>query len=190
MDVLDPELLTLFQVAQRPRVGELPPLRIALPLGGVELDARNPVALDQGLQVLQARLAVPGVPGPIEDEALGMAFLECAVLLRGVEAVLIEILEIRRLKDAHVDIAVDEDVLQHPLGTVLLEERRLPDVVRRTQVPMVVVETTNESGTILVGLVRRARIPQMHMPINDEQFLAGVSLEHGVPLSPGSEQAA
>src|SRR5262245_11488212 len=62
VDVLDPQLLTPFQVAQRPGIGELPPLRIALPLGGIELDARNPVALDQGLQVLQARLAVPGVP--------------------------------------------------------------------------------------------------------------------------------
>src|SRR5215471_19384051 len=119
-----------------------------------------------------------------------MALLEYAVLLRGVEAVLVEILEVRRLKDAHVDVPVDEDVLHHPLGTVLLEERCLPDVLGRTQIPMVVVETADKPGTILVDLVRGARIPQMHMPVNDEQFLAGVSLEHRVPLPGKSEQAA
>src|SRR5215469_11966145 len=119
-----------------------------------------------------------------------MAFLEYAVLLRGVEAVLVEILEVRRLKDAHVDISVDKDVLHHPFGTVLLEDWSLPDVFGRAQVPMVVVEAADEPGAILVGLVRRARIPQVHVPVNDEQFLALVSLEHGVPLPGESEQAA
>src|SRR5215470_12588789 len=118
-----------------------------------------------------------------------MALPQQAVLLGGVEPVLVEILEVRRLEDSHVDVPFDEDILHHSFGTVLLEQGCFPDVLSRTQVPVVVVETADEPGPVLVELVLRARIPQVQVPVDDEQFLAPISLEHGVPL-PGERSPA
>ena len=52
VNVLDPELLALFQITHGPRVGELPSPGISLPLSGVELDTPDPEAVDQRLEVL------------------------------------------------------------------------------------------------------------------------------------------
>src|SRR5262249_9552851 len=111
-----------------------------------------------------------------------MALPQQAVLLGGVEPVLVEILEVGRLEDSHVDVPVDEDILHHPLGAVLLEQGAVPDVLCWAQVPVVVVETADEPCPVLVELVLRAGIPQVHVPVDDEQLLAPISLEHGVPL--------
>src|SRR2546426_12312533 len=78
--------------------------------------------------------------------------------------------------------SVDKDILHHPLGTVLLKKRLLPDVLRWAQVSVVVIEAADKPGTVLVRLVRRAGVPQMQMPVNDEKFLAALSLEHAVHL--------
>src|SRR5215470_13540397 len=189
VNILDPELLTLFQVPQGPGIGELPPLGIALPLGRIQLDALNPVVLGQRLQVVQAGFPVSGIPRAVEYEALRMALPQQAVLLCGVEPVLVEVLEVGRLEDSHVDVPIDEDILHHSFGAVLLEHGGVPDVLGRTQVPVVVVETPDEPGSVLVELVLGAGIPQVQMPVDDEQLLAPISLEHGVPL-PGKRSPA
>src|SRR5215813_13496829 len=118
-----------------------------------------------------------------------MALLQQAVLLCGVEPVLVEVLEVGRLEDSHVDVPVDEDILHHSFGAVLLEHGGVPDVLSRTQVPVVVVETPDEPGSVLVELILRAGIPQVHVPVDDEQLLAPISLEHGVPF-PGKKSPA
>src|SRR5262249_12351041 len=177
---LDPEFSALLQKTVGPRIGELPSPGISLPLGGVELDAPDSEAMDQRLEVLQARFAVPRVPGTVEDQPVGMLLLETAVLLGGVEPVLVEVLQVGGLKDAHVDISVDEDILHHPVSAVLLEQRLIPHIVGRAKVPMVVVEAADEPGAVLVGLVVGAGIPQVHMPVDDEDLLASARLEHGV----------
>src|SRR5262249_8915901 len=56
-------------------------------------------------------------------------------------------------------------------------------------VPVVVVETADEPRPVLVELVLRAGIPQVQVPVDDEQLLAPISLEHGVPL-PGERSPA
>ena len=86
------------------------------------------------------------------------------------------------MEDAHVDIPVDKNILQHPLGTILLKKRLLPDVVRWAQISVVVIEAADKPGTVLVRLVLRARVPQMEVPVNDEKFIAALSLEHAVHL--------
>src|SRR5262245_37099850 len=118
-----------------------------------------------------------------------MALPQQAVLLGGVEPVLVEILEVGRLEASHVDVPVDEDILHHPLGAVLLEQGAVPDVLCWAQVPVVVVETADEPRPVLVELVLRAGIPQVQVPVDDEQLLAPISLEHGVPL-PGERSPA
>src|SRR5262249_21863356 len=67
VNVLDPEFSALLQKTVGPRIGELPSPGISLPLGGVELDAPDSEAMDQRLEVLEARFAVPRVPGTVED---------------------------------------------------------------------------------------------------------------------------
>src|SRR3989442_15990473 len=119
------------------------------------LNAPNPEAVTQGLEVLQGRLAVPRVRRTIEDPPVGIPYLEPAVLLRRVEAVLVEIFQVGGLEDAHVDIPVDKDILHHPLGTVLLKKRLLPDVLRWAQVSVVVIEAADKPGTVLVRLVHQ-----------------------------------
>src|SRR5262249_6273995 len=114
VNVLDPEFSAPLQETVGPPIGELPTPGIFLPLSGVELDAPDSEAMDQRLEVLQACFAVPRVPGTVEDEPVGMLILEDAVLLGGVEPVLVEVLQVGGLKDAHVDVSVDEDILHHP----------------------------------------------------------------------------
>src|SRR4030095_3012427 len=72
-----------------------------------------------------------------------------------------------------------EDVLHHPCSAVLPEQRPLPDVLSRAEVPVVVVETSDESGPVLVGLVLRAGIPQVEMTVDDEDLVAFRCCEHG-----------
>src|SRR4030095_16363225 len=72
-----------------------------------------------------------------------------------------------------------EDVLHHPVSAVLLEQRPLPDVLSRAEVPVVVIETCDESGPVLVGLVLRAGIPQVEMTVDDEDLVAARRSEHG-----------
>ena len=72
VDVLDAEVLGRLQVPVGARVAELVAARAVVPLGGVELDALGPVAVDVLLELLQAVVAVAGVePGVVDELARG-----------------------------------------------------------------------------------------------------------------------
>jgi hypothetical protein len=58
VDVLDAEVGTQVQERDRRRVGELPAARAGVPLGGVELDALDPVLGVVGLELAQAGVTV------------------------------------------------------------------------------------------------------------------------------------
>src|SRR5512146_2922172 len=87
VEVDDAQLLALLQEPHGLGAGELPPLRAALPLGRVELDAHDVVLALQPPQVLQSTVAVAWIERAVEDEAVGVRLFRDTILLGGVEAV-------------------------------------------------------------------------------------------------------
>src|SRR5439155_15867627 len=106
VDVVDPELLALLQVGARRGVRERPAARALAPLGGVELDALDAVARVVFLELTESRLAVTGVEAPVDFQLAREALQQRRVLVDRVEAVDVPLLEVRRLEDADVDIAL------------------------------------------------------------------------------------
>src|SRR5205085_9082525 len=186
VDVGDPELGALVEVAPRHRIGHLPTLGIAPPLRRVELAALDVPAVDLLLEGLQPLLAVARVPGGVEDEAVGILLLEDGVAGRRVEALVVEVSQVGREEDRLVDVAVLEEVLHQvffAVGAVLLKR---PDVFLGTQRAVVAVEAPDPAlAVLLVAPVFRGRIPPVHVAVNDEILLA-VLLVHRAPLSPRS----
>ena len=182
VDVLDPELDALVEERDRLGVGQLPAARALVPLGGVELDALDAVLRVVGLELAQAGLALTRVPAAVEDQLAGEAVQQRGVLLDVVEAVRVPLLQVRRLEDRHVDVALVEDVLLEVLDRVLLEVLERPVRLRRPE-PLVGVEALDPPlGVLLRALhpVLRARVPEVQVAVEDEVLLA-VLLVHAAP---------
>ena len=110
--------------------------RAVVPLGGVELDALGPVALDVlPASCLQALVAVAGIEPGVGDELAGVLRAQRRVALGGVEALLVPLLQVGRLEDRHVDVPVLEDVLHQVVLGVLLEVLDAPVRLRRARAP-------------------------------------------------------
>src|SRR5579884_209527 len=177
VDVDDPELCALVQIPSRPGIRELPALGVSLPLRGVEFDPLEPVALDLLLEGGQPLGLVARVPAAAEHEPFRMLLLEDGVLLERVEAVDVEVLERGREEDRDVDIPLLEEVTNHALFGVLAVLLQRPDVLRRAQVPMVVVETVDPALSVLrIPPVRGAGVPEVYVPVDDEDVFAVVSV--------------
>jgi len=98
------------------------------------------------------------------------------VPLGGVEALLVPLLQVRRLEDRHVHVAVLEDVLHEVVLGVLLEVLDRP-VGRGRAKALVCVEALDPALGILLGTrhpVVRSRVPVMHVAIDHEVLLAVV----------------
>ena len=104
----DAELFAELEAAIGLGVVEPPAARGAAPFCGVELDAPDTVGLLQRVQVLQRGRALAWVEGAVEDETIRVRLGDDGVLLGGVEALDVELLEIGRLDDRHVHRPVDK----------------------------------------------------------------------------------
>ncbi len=180
MDVLDAEFLRGFEILVRRLVGELVALGFATPFGGVELDTLQLVLLRQGMQVFQTLGAVARIESAVQDEAIRMALLHRRIALGGVETVLVEVRQVCGLQDRHVVITGDEQILEHGLGIVLFELLLRPELRWGTEVRMIGIETLDELLAMDVLLVGRTSIPEMRMPIDDEDLFTLCRPVHGV----------
>src|SRR2546429_5561987 len=97
------------------RVGQLPPLRVSLPLGRVELDGLEVVALRLLLEAPETLLAIARVPAAVEDELVRVFLGEHRVPLDGVEAFAVPLLQIGGQEYRLVDVADLEEVAHHVL---------------------------------------------------------------------------
>jgi len=147
--------------------------------GGVQLDAHRSPALDVLLELFEAGVAIARVEAGVHDELARMLLRERAIALGGVEPGRVPLLQVGRLEDRHVDVAVLEDVLHQVLLGVLLEVLDGPMRLRRPE-PLVGVEALDPTlGVLLVTChpVRGARVPVVHMAVDDE-VLFSVFLVH------------
>jgi hypothetical protein len=174
VDVPDAELGALVEERARLGVGQLPSARALVPLGGVELDSLDAVPGVVLLELPQPRLALTRVPAPVEDQPAGEAVEQRGVLLDVVEPVRVPLLQVRRLEDPDVDVAVLEDVLLEVLDRVLLEVLDRP-VGLRGRESHVGVEALDPALCVLLGPrlpVGRARVPEVQVAVEDEVLLA------------------
>ena len=108
VDVGHAQLDALVEVSARPRVAELVAPGVAFPLGGVQLDAFDVVALDLLLELFEASVFVARIPGAVQNEFVGMLLLDDRVLLSRVPAVDEEVAQVGWLEDRNVDVALVE----------------------------------------------------------------------------------
>src|SRR5258707_12942891 len=120
VDVGNAQFDAFLQVAIGFGIGELIALGVTAPFGRIEFDTLDVPFAFHATQVLQPFVPVAGIPGPIEDEAVGISLLQHAILLNRVEAVDVEILQIGGLEDRKVDIAFDKLIVDYVLWGVLL----------------------------------------------------------------------
>ena len=147
---LIPSSTHLSRNGHRLGVGQLPAARAVVPLGGVELHALHAVLGVVGLELPQAGLALTRVPAAVEDQLAGEAVEDRRVLLDVVEPLRVPLLQVRRLEDRHVDVALVEDVLLEVLDRVLLEVLDRPVRLGRPE-PLVRVEALDPALGVLLG---------------------------------------
>jgi hypothetical protein len=94
------------------------------------------------------------------------------VLFSRVEAVDVEILQVCRLKDRHVVVTLDEQVVIHRLGAVFVELLLRPDILLGAQRRVVAVETVDELLAMDVLQVLLAAVPQVGVTVDDEDLFA------------------
>src|SRR5207244_112920 len=181
VDVLDPQLLALLQETLRLGVLERPATRALIPLGRVELDALKVVALGVVLELLQARFALARVPAAVGDQSVRVLLDQLRVLLERVEAVGVPLLQVGRLEDADVDVAVLEDVLDEVVLRVLLELLERPVRLRgpKAHVRVEAFDPTLRVLLLAAHPVRRARVPEVEMTVDDEKVVTVVAIHRG-----------
>lgn len=91
VDVRHAKVQALLKVLERPLVCQFPPLGIILPLRGIELDAFRLPLVDLLFELFEALVFVARIKGRIENELVGMLFLEHSIAFGGVEAFNVEI---------------------------------------------------------------------------------------------------
>jgi hypothetical protein len=101
-------------------------------------------------------------------------------LLNGVEAIFVEIGQIRGLEDGKVHIAFDKLIMDHVLWGVLLILFQRPHVIGWGEVLVIGVEAIDPASTIFVQLVRGAGIPEMGVTVNNENLFSVFGAIHGV----------
>src|SRR5438034_11282461 len=95
-----------FEETLRVSILERPAARAPVPLGRVELDALEVVALGILLELLQARLALARIPAAVGDQPVRILLDERRVPLQRVETLAVPLLQRRRLEDADVHVAL------------------------------------------------------------------------------------
>src|SRR5262249_24075001 len=74
-----------------------------------------------------------------------------------------------------------EEVVEHRVLVVELVLLARSDVLLGREARVVVVEAGDEALPVLVLLVRRAPVPPVEVPVDDEVLVARVTAVHGVP---------
>src|SRR6185312_12007808 len=187
VDVLDAQLLALLQEAVGLRGVQPPAARVLVPLGGVDLDALQVPLLGVFFELLEARVAFARVEPAVDDDpvgVLGQQVLEAAVLVDGVEALGVPVVEVRRLEDDLVDVALDEHVLLEVLGRDLEVLLVVPVGLGRGQL-VVAVEAVDPALRVLLAPrlpVLAAGVPEMAVGVDDVVLLAILLVRHVAEL--------
>ena len=174
VDVSHAEFAARLEVPVRPRVVEPPAAGLAVPFGGVELDALQTEFLGVLAELVEAGLAVARVEVVVVGQLVGMLGCELERLVGLSEALVVELAEVRRLEDRMVDVAVVEEILHQAVAALVQVLLVGPHLGLRRKIAVVVVEAVDELLAVDVALVLRPRVPQGDVGVDDE--VAGVVL--------------
>src|SRR5262249_32350997 len=109
--------------------------------------------------------------------------LERVILLVRVKAIFIKLIEIGRVEDAHVDVPLDEEIVNQRGLAILTELFIGPFRVRRAEATMIRIETVNPVFAMGRNLVLRTGVPQMHVAIDHKDVLPVVRVHGTSPSS-------
>src|SRR5262249_42642494 len=118
----------------------------------------------------------PGIKGTTENKTVRVFGFDSVILAVRVKPIEVKLIEISRVEDPHVDVAIEEQIVDHCLLAILTKFLKRPGDFRRTQSTVIGIETFNPALAVLVPPVGRARIPQVRVSINDEDVLALVDV--------------
>src|SRR5262249_40575795 len=110
-----------------------------------------------------------------------MLGLEDVVLDVRVEAVLVELIEIGRVENGHVDVTGAEQIVDHHLRAVATEFVERPYRLGWAETAVIGIETLGPALSVFVAPVLWIGVPQMGVAVDDEDVLS-IMLVHKGPL--------
>src|SRR6266496_5807002 len=118
------------------------------------------------------------MPAPVGDQTVRILLNQPRVLLQRVETFAVPLLQVRRLEDANVDVAVLEDILDEVLLRVLLEllDRPVRLLGTKTHVRVKALDPALRVLLLAAHPVRWARVPEREMTVNDDNVVTVVAI--------------
>src|SRR5215467_1227402 len=101
-----------------------------------------------------------------------MLGLDNVVLQVGVEAVLVELIEIGRVQDRHIDIAGTEQVVDQYLFAIAAKFVERPHLLGRAQTAVKGVKTFDPALPVLVFPILGVGVPKMHVTVDNEDVMS------------------
>src|SRR6516225_10023623 len=101
-----------------------------------------------------------------------MLGLDNVVLQVSVEAVLVELIEIGRVEDRHVDIAGAEQVVDQHLFAIAAKFVERPHLLGRAQAAVKGVKAFDPALPVLVFPILGVGVPEMHVAIDDKDVVS------------------
>src|SRR5215472_9904325 len=100
-----------------------------------------------------------------------MLGLDDVVLQVSIEAVLVELVEVGRVQDRHVDIAGAEQVVDQYLFAIAAKFVERPDLLGRAQAAVKSVKAFDPTLAVLVFPVLWVGVPEMHVTVDNEDVV-------------------
>src|SRR5215831_16439370 len=114
-----------------------------------------------------------------------MLGLDDVVLQVSIEAVLVELVEVGRVQDRHVDIAGAEKVVDQYLFAIAAKFVERPDLLGRAQAAVKGVKAFDPALSVLVFPILGVGVPEMHVTVDNKDVLSIMLVHVSLPSLPG-----
>src|SRR5215471_2406862 len=101
-----------------------------------------------------------------------MLGLDHVVLQVSIEAVLVELIEIGRVQDRHIDIAGMEEVVDQYIFAIAAKFVEWPHLIGRAQAAVKGVKAFDPALPVLVFPILGVGVPKMHMTVDNEDVVS------------------
>src|SRR5690349_573763 len=110
-----------------------------------------------------------------------MLLLYGEVLHVGVEALVVELVQVGRVQDGHIDIALPKQIVHNGLFAIVAELFEWPDCICRTQGAVVGKEALDPALAVVGSPVLRPCVPEVGVTVDDENILAVMPVHSPFP---------